>query len=101
MMLKPSLLWLPPSSSTSLTRLWPSSRLHRLQFQQLVLLLILVRAVIGSGGWRSGVAAGAASVASLVVGMETAPFLALGGGAAFLVHRRNKAGTWSCRRRSR
>lgn len=46
---------------------------------QLVLLLILVRAMIGPGGWRSGVAAGAASVASLVVGMETAPFLALGG----------------------
>ncbi len=46
---------------------------------QLVLLLILVRAVIGPGGWRSGVAAGVASVASLVVGMETAPFLALGG----------------------
>ncbi|MBA4760468.1 MAG: hypothetical protein H2053_01585 [Sphingomonas sp.] len=51
---------------------------------QLVLLLILVRAVIGSGGWRSGVAAGAASVASLVVGMETAPFLALGGGVLVL-----------------
>ncbi len=51
---------------------------------QLVLLLILVRAVIGPGGWRSGVAAGVASVASLVVGMETAPFLALGGGAVVL-----------------
>ncbi len=51
---------------------------------QLVLLLILVRAVIGPGGWRSGGAAGAASVASLVVGMETAPFLALGGGALVL-----------------
>ncbi len=47
---------------------------------QLVLLLVLVRAVIGPGGWRSGVAAGSVSVASLVVGMETAPFLALGGG---------------------
>ncbi|HEV7289140.1 hypothetical protein [Sphingomonas sp.] len=47
---------------------------------QLVLLLVLVRAVIGCGGWRCGVAAGVASVASLVVGMETAPFLALGGG---------------------
>lgn len=51
---------------------------------QLVLLLVLVRAVIGPGGWRSGVAAGGASVASLVVGMETAPFLALGGGALVL-----------------
>ena len=51
---------------------------------QLVLLLILVRAVIGPGGWRSGAAAGAASVASLVVGMETAPFLALSGGALVL-----------------
>lgn len=51
---------------------------------QLVLLLILVRAVIGPGGWRSGVAAGVASVASLVVGMETAPFLALGGGVLIL-----------------
>ncbi len=51
---------------------------------QLVLLLILVRAVIGPGGWRSGAAAGAACVASLVVGMETAPFLALGGGVLVL-----------------
>lgn len=51
---------------------------------QLVLLLVLVRAVIGFGGWRSGVAAGGASVASLVVGMETAPFLALGGGVLVL-----------------
>lgn len=51
---------------------------------QLVLLLVLVRAVIGPGGWRSGVAAGVASVASLVVGMETAPFLALGGGVLVL-----------------
>ena len=51
---------------------------------QLVLLLILVRAVIGSGGWRSGVAAGAASVASLVVGMEAVPFLTLGGGVLVL-----------------
>ena len=51
---------------------------------QLVLLLILFRAVIGPGGWRSGVAAGVASVASLVVGMETAPFLALGGGVLVL-----------------
>ncbi|QDX27779.1 hypothetical protein FPZ54_18365 [Sphingomonas suaedae] len=51
---------------------------------QLVLLLVLVRAVIGPGGWRSGVAAGVASVASLAVGMETAPFLALGGGALAL-----------------
>jgi hypothetical protein len=51
---------------------------------QLVLLLVFVCAVIGSGGWRSGVAAGGASVASLVVGMETAPFLALGGGVLVL-----------------
>ncbi len=51
---------------------------------QLVLLLVLVRAVIGPGGWRCGAAAGVASVASLVVGMETAPFLALGGGVVVL-----------------
>ncbi len=51
---------------------------------QLVLLLVLVRALIGPGGWRSGVAGGLASIASLVVGMETAPFLALGGGALVL-----------------
>ncbi|MFL9839526.1 hypothetical protein ABS767_01005 [Sphingomonas sp. ST-64] len=51
---------------------------------QLVLLLALVHAVIGRGGWRSGIAAGLASVASLVVGMETAPFLALGGGVLAL-----------------
>lgn len=51
---------------------------------QLVLLLVLVRALIGPGGWRSGVAAGLSSVASLVVGMETAPFLAIGGGVLAL-----------------
>lgn len=51
---------------------------------QLVLVLVLVRSLIGSGGWRSGVAAGVASVASLVVGMETAPFLAIGGGMLVL-----------------
>ncbi len=51
---------------------------------QLVLILILARALIGPGGWRSGIAAGVASVASLVVGMETAPFLALGGGLLVL-----------------
>ncbi|MCR5869818.1 hypothetical protein LRS12_03035 [Sphingomonas sp. J344] len=51
---------------------------------QLVLVLILVRALICPGGWRSGVSAGVASVASLVVGMETAPFLGLGGGVLVL-----------------
>ncbi|MEG3181061.1 hypothetical protein [Sphingomonas sp. LT1P40] len=47
---------------------------------QLVLLLVLVRAVLGEGGWRAGVAAGLASAASLAVGLETAPLLAIGGG---------------------
>lgn len=46
---------------------------------QLVLLLMMLRAVIGGGGWRGGVVAGVASTLSLAIGMETAPFLALGG----------------------
>lgn len=47
---------------------------------QLVLLLVVVRGVLGPGCWRSGITAGMASAASLVVGMETAPLLAAGSG---------------------
>ncbi|WP_447726860.1 hypothetical protein [Sphingomonas koreensis] len=46
---------------------------------QLVLLLVLVLALLGSGSWRKGAAAGLASAASLVIGMEMAPLLAAGG----------------------
>ena len=45
---------------------------------QLVLLLVVVRGALGPGYWRSGIAAGMAGAASLVVGMETAPLLAAG-----------------------
>lgn len=47
---------------------------------QLVLLLALVLALLGPGSWRKGVAAGLASAASLVIGMEMAPLLAAAGG---------------------
>jgi len=46
---------------------------------QMVLLLLLVRALLGHGSWSRGVAAGLASAASLLIGMETAPLLAAGG----------------------
>lgn len=51
---------------------------------QLVLVLALVRAVLGRGTWRSGAVAGLASVLSLVIGMEMAPLLAIGGGVILL-----------------
>lgn len=46
---------------------------------QLVLLLGLVLALLGPASARKGAAAGLASVASLVIGMEMAPLLAAGG----------------------
>lgn len=46
---------------------------------QMVLLLLLVRTLLGRGSWLKGGAAGVASAASLVIGMETAPLLAAGG----------------------
>jgi hypothetical protein len=51
---------------------------------QMVLLLALVRAAIGGGSARAGVVAGLASAASLCIGIETAPLLAIGGGAIVL-----------------
>jgi len=46
---------------------------------QMVLLLLLVRALLRRGSWLKGVVAGVASAASLIIGMETAPLLAAGG----------------------
>jgi len=46
---------------------------------QLVLLLALVLAGLSRGSWMKGAAAGLASAASLVIGMEMAPLLAAGG----------------------
>ena len=51
---------------------------------QLVLLLVAVRGLLGPGTMRSGVAAGLASAASLIVGMEMAPLLAAGAGVAVI-----------------
>ncbi|MDP5279338.1 hypothetical protein Q9Q95_10435 [Sphingomonas sp. DG1-23] len=48
---------------------------------QLVLLLIVARAAIGRGNLAAGAAAGLATAASLVIGIETAPLLAIGGTA--------------------
>lgn len=45
---------------------------------QLLLLLLVVRAVIGAGSRRWGAVAGLASAASIAIGLETAPLLALG-----------------------
>ncbi|HEY0624363.1 hypothetical protein [Sphingomonas sp.] len=46
---------------------------------QLVLLLVLLAALLGQGTWGKGIAAGLASAASLVIGMEMAPLLVAGG----------------------
>lgn len=47
---------------------------------QMVLMLIIVRALLGRARLATGLVAGAATVASIVIGMETAPFLLVGGG---------------------
>lgn len=44
---------------------------------QLVLLLGLVRALLGRGSWQKGAVTGLVSAASLVIGMETVPLLAI------------------------
>ncbi len=48
---------------------------------QLVLLLFVARAVVGPGTFAAGAGAGIASAASLAIGIETAPLLAIGGAA--------------------
>ncbi|TGX52614.1 hypothetical protein E5A73_13235 [Sphingomonas gei] len=48
---------------------------------QMVLLLVVARTAIGRGTLVAGAAAGIASAASLVIGIETAPLLAVGGAA--------------------
>ena len=45
---------------------------------QMVLLLVVVRAAVGGGSLAAGAAAGIATAASLVIGVETAPLLAIG-----------------------
>ncbi len=44
---------------------------------QIVLVLLVARAVLARPGWACGIVAGVASAASLIVGMEMAPFLSL------------------------
>lgn len=51
---------------------------------QMVLLLVVARAAIGRGTLGGGAAAGIASAASLAIGVETAPLLAIGGAAIAL-----------------
>lgn len=51
---------------------------------QLVLLLVVVRSLVGAGSLVGGAAAGVAIAASLVIGLETAPLLAIGACAAAL-----------------
>lgn len=48
---------------------------------QMVLLLVVVRAAVGGGSLAAGAAAGIATAASLVIGVETGPLLAIGCGA--------------------
>lgn len=48
---------------------------------QLVLLLVVAHTAVGKGRLAAGAAAGLASAAGLVIGVETAPLLAIGGGA--------------------
>lgn len=51
---------------------------------QLVLLLVVVRSLVGAGSLAGGAAAGVAITASLAIGLETAPLLAIGASAATL-----------------
>ncbi|WP_066722898.1 hypothetical protein [Sphingomonas pituitosa] len=59
---------------------------------QIVLVLALLHASLGDGTLRRGAVAGLATTLSLVVGMETAPLLAAGGGALALAWRRDAPG---------
>ncbi len=52
---------------------------------QLLLVLVLLRALIGTGRFRDGAVASLAIAASLVIGLETAPLLAVGGAAVVLL----------------
>lgn len=52
---------------------------------QLVLLLLLVRTLLGAGSLAAGIIGGLATAASLAVGFENAPLLALAGGVAVLL----------------
>lgn len=52
---------------------------------QLVLLLVLVHALLGTGRFGAGMIAALAIAASLVIGLETLPLLAIGGAALVLL----------------
>jgi hypothetical protein len=52
---------------------------------QMVLLLLLLRALLGTGTFRAGAIAALATVASLVIGLETLPLLAVAGAALVLL----------------
>ncbi|MEP9358505.1 hypothetical protein [Sphingomonas sp. KR3-1] len=52
---------------------------------QMVLLLLLVRALTGPGSFRAGAVAALATAASLVIGLETLPLLAIAGAALVLL----------------
>lgn len=52
---------------------------------QIVLVLLLLRAAVGPGTPWTGVIAAMAMVASLDIGLETAPLIAIGGGALVLL----------------
>jgi hypothetical protein len=51
---------------------------------QLVLLLVVMRSLVGAGSLAGGAAAGVAITASLTIGLETAPLLAIGTSVAVL-----------------
>ncbi len=52
---------------------------------QMVLLLLLVHALLGTGSFRAGMIAALAITASLVIGLETLPLLAVAGAAMVLL----------------
>lgn len=52
---------------------------------QMVLVLLLLRALLGTGTRAAGIAAALAMVASLDIGLETAPLIAIGGAALVLL----------------
>ncbi|HVJ02328.1 MAG TPA: hypothetical protein VM662_09110, partial [Sphingomonas sp.] len=59
---------------------------------QLVLLLVVVRSLVRSGTAPAGIVAGVATAASLAIGLEAAPLLALAAAAVALLWLRGEAG---------
>ncbi|NIJ65294.1 hypothetical protein FHR20_002256 [Sphingomonas leidyi] len=81
----------PPATATLLAALaYPATSLFlpgRIDHHglQLVLILLLVRVLLGTGSFRAGAVAALAVTASLVIGLETLPLLGVAGAALVLL----------------